>query len=292
MVAAFGVGVFGNVTMIGVVTLLQSITPDYQRGRIMGLNSMINTSTGVGVNLMIWLTPDADRILLIVLLALGPVLMTFGLFGLYRVLTRGPLRDRISNVLWHLLRLYTIAWHRVRWIDAHHVPGSGPVLMALNHTTGIDTISVQGPIRRRIRWLMTEPYKIKPLNFIWRRAEPIALAEGTSNTGKIRSIVHALEAGDPVGIFPEGILGRKDRTLKKLQPGVVMVAKRSGAPVVPVWIAGSPRAENMFWHFALPSHTTVRFGEPYYIAEETGTKEALEDLRERLEALREASERD
>ncbi len=318
--AAFGLGLCGYITIIGVVTLLQSICPDYMRGRIMGLNSMINTSTAVAVNVIIWQLPNinrliayvdelifgpprflgrhhlqlppADELMLWLTFCVGPLLSLVGLYGLYRTLTRGPLRDRISNTIWHILRLYTLAWHRVRWIDSHHVPATGPALMALNHTTGLDTLVVQSALRRRVRWLMTTPYMVPFLNFMWRRCEPIALDPGGSNTAKIRSIVQALDDGDPVGIFPEGILGRKDRTLKPLQPGIVMVAKRSNAPITPVWIAGSPRAHHMAWHFLLPSRTTVRFGKPYHIAQETGTKEALEDLRQRLETLKQASEQD
>jgi MFS family permease len=76
--AAFGLGFTGNVAIVIVITLLQTISPNYVRGRVMGINSMINTICTVSVYLMIWRMPNADTGIIVVLWILGPSLMLVG----------------------------------------------------------------------------------------------------------------------------------------------------------------------------------------------------------------------
>jgi 1-acyl-sn-glycerol-3-phosphate acyltransferase len=113
----------------------------------------------------------------------------------------------------------------------------------------------------------------------------VALEEGASNQAQLRQLVSVLREGEIVGIFPEGNLQRVDRRLYPLQPGVIMLAKRTGARIVPAWLDGTPRKNHMFWHFAWPSRSSVAFGEPYQIDKKADTREALMDLRRRMVAL-------
>ena len=64
LVFAFGVGVFGNMAIVSIATMLQSLSPNYMRGRVMGMNAMLNTTTNVLVNFVIWQTPNADEMII------------------------------------------------------------------------------------------------------------------------------------------------------------------------------------------------------------------------------------
>ena len=283
--AAFLIGVAGNVAVITIITLLQSISPNYVRGRVMGLNSMTNVIFSVTTYFLIWQWPEADRTIITVMLVLGPVLIGIGAIGLIQYLRRGPLSTGSANALWRLDRLYTLTWHRLQWEGQANIPHEGPVLLASNHTTGLDPLLIQAACPRLVRWVMLSSYRFRVLGWLWRVLRPISLERGAGDRARIRQVVETLKQGEVVGFFPEGGLQREHRELGQLHPGVSMIAQRSGAWVVPVWIEGTPHRRNMLWHFLQPSRSRVVFGEAYRVETEHSHEQVLTELRQRMEAL-------
>ena len=290
LVLAFGVGFFGNTTIIGITTLLQIITPNFLRGRVMGLNTLANTTSNVAVNYAIWQLPDADTAIITILKCMAPVAGAISLWGLWLSLTRGPMVSRLGNVFWRLARLYGLIWHGLRWVGRHHIPREGPVILAANHTTGLDPILLQAACPRLVRWVMLERFRFRIFTPLWTVIDPICLARDGGDLPRVRAVVQALKNGDLVGLFPEGRLQREHRDLQPFQAGIGLVAKRSDATVVPIWIAGTPRTRHMLWHFARPSHSTVAFGRPYRPDPKSSHTEVLEDLSRRMVELRERLE--
>ncbi len=284
--AALGIGMFGNITIIGVMTMLQSITPNYIRGRIMGLSAMVNNICAVAVYYAIWRLPDADLNIRYVLYLLGPGIMLLGLVGLLRHLRSGPMPKRMTNGLWRIGRLFVFSYHRLRVIGKHRVPAEGPVILAANHTTGLDPFLMQAAVPRTIRWVMLTSYLFRVATPLWRAIEPIALDLDNSDLAKLRKVISVLKDGQIVGLFPEGDLQRTHRELGTFQPGIAMIAQRSGAALVPTWIDGTPRRRNMLWHFLHPSRSTVIFGEPWTPDAGLTHDQVTDELRRRLEALR------
>jgi 1-acyl-sn-glycerol-3-phosphate acyltransferase len=273
--AAFCIGMFGNVVIITVMTLLQSVTPNYMRGRVMGINSMVNTAFSVTTYFMIWRLPSADENIIYALYALGGSLIVIGVYGLYRYLSRGPMPNRVANAAWRLDRLACLVWHRLTVNGRENVPSSGPVILAANHTSALDPFIMQAGTRRMVRWVMLTQYQLKP----------IALDRDSGDIAKIRQVVDELKKGEVVGLFPEGGLQRKVRELRPMEPGIGMIAKRSGATIVPVWIEGTPLSDSMAVHMLRPSRSTVTFGKPYKPDGNADAKAITEDLRQRLLAL-------
>ena len=113
-----------------------------------------------------------------------------------------------------------------------------------------------------VRWVMLTQYQLKLAGFLWRAVKPIALDRDSGDIAKIRQVVDELKKGEIVGLFPEGGLQRKVRELKPMEPGIGMIAKRSGATIVPVWVAGTPLSDSMAVHMLRPSRSTVTFGKP------------------------------
>ena len=284
-ITAFLIGVFGNVVIINVLTLLQSMTPNYMRGRVMGINSMVNTIFSVLTYFMIWKLPDSDRNIVIALYGLSAVLIAFGLVGLVRYLANGPMPNHVANMVWRLNRLFCIVWHGVEVHGRENVPSDGPVILASNHTSALDPLLIQSGSLRLVHWLMLTKYKLKPLGFLWRAIEPIALDRDNGDINKLRKIVDVLKDGQLVGLFPEGGLQRKERELQPMEPGIGMIARRSGATIVPVWIAGPALSDSMLVHLFKPSRSSVTFGRPYKPDPGMDAKQVTADLRERLLAL-------
>jgi 1-acyl-sn-glycerol-3-phosphate acyltransferase len=165
------------------------------------------------------------------------------------------------------------------------VPPEGSVLLAANHTTAIDPMVMQAGLMRIARWVMVAEYRYRILEPLWRNTNPISLDGNASDLTQIRAVIGALKQGQMIGLFPEGQLQRDVRELQPLQPGIGMIARRSGAQIVPVWIDGTPLTKGMLGHFLLPSRTTVIFGEPYVVDKSQDDEQIVEDLRQRLLAL-------
>jgi len=284
--AAFVIGVFGNIVIINVLTLLQSISPNYIRGRIMGFNSMVNTIFSVFTYFAIWRLPHADRNIIFVMYGLGPLLAVVGLLGLIQYMARGPLRRRDANAFWHLNRLFCFVFHRVRFIGKHRVPHEGAVVLASNHTSALDPFALQAGLSRKVRWLMLTPYLLWLARPLWRAIEPIALDRDSSDSVKLRAVAQELRRGEVVGIFPEGGLQRSVRQLQPFQPGAAVMARLGKAVIVPAWVEGTPVAESMFRHMFQPSHTVVVFGEPWTPDTDAEPEAVMAELRQRMLALR------
>lgn len=102
-------------------------------------------------------------------------------------------------------------------------------------------------------------------------------------TGLLRNLIRLTRAGETVGILPDGPRG----PARIVKPGVIGLARATGAPVVPVGISASPSTQFGSWDRALLplpfARVACRYGEPIRVPKNT-TDEELEKLREEFEA--------
>lgn len=282
MAMCFLIGVCGGAALILISTLTQAITPNYILGRVGGVREVLSNISAVGVNLVIWQMPGADAWMVPAMYAMALALALIGGYGCFRQMTAGPMDSRTANALWRFDRWFCSVWHRLRHVGKHRVPSAGPVILAANHTTGLDPFAIQAALTRRVTWIMLRKYQYRLVGFVWRAVRPIALDLNNGDLGSLKQIIERLRAGDAVGLFPEGELQRDHRNLGPFAAGIAMIAVRSGAPIVPVWIDGTPLKKRMFWHFAWPSRTTVIFGQPYRPDPDWDYQRIADDLRARL----------
>jgi 1-acyl-sn-glycerol-3-phosphate acyltransferase len=116
----------------------------------------------------------------------------------------------------------------------------------------------------------------------------IRVERGTTDRGALRASQAALEAGEPLAIFPEGTR-REGPVLGELFDGAAYVALKLGVPIVPVGIGGSEQI--LATQRVLPRLHRVRVvvGEPLRPAAAAGTVKRSEvraltsELRGRLQ---------
>jgi 1-acyl-sn-glycerol-3-phosphate acyltransferase len=90
----------------------------------------------------------------------------------------------------------------------------------------------------------------------------------------IRTALKLLQEGKAVLMFPEGTRGEGKRLLQ-FNKGVAMIAKRSGAPVIPVGISGTHTKWPKGQKKPKRGRTTVIFGKPLRYSDfETAGKES------------------
>lgn len=189
---------------------------------------------------------------------------------------------------WFLTSLLTLlgGW---RVEGREHVPRTGGVLIAANHTSYADPPVVGLAMPRRCFFFAKEPlFRIPVLRSLCRLylAFPVKV-EGAMDREALRHVENLLKGGEAVCIYPEGHVSRDGR-LKPLAPGAAMIASRAGVPLVPAAVIGNSRAfppPKTLPHF-VRGGVTVRFGAPLDLGAmppELGRREQLDWITAELE---------
>ncbi len=293
LVASF----FGAVMLISVDTLLQRIVPDHVRGRVMGVRDL-----ACNVGLIALCIPFAwgasspefsHRLMVGAALATGAV----GLFlvVLYYRVQPLPLPAAIAR---RICEIYITFWHRWRRIGACRVPGSGPVIVAGNHTSGLDPIAmgVSSP-HRLIQFLMArEYYELPVLKLLFRNLGCVPVDRSGADAGAVRASLRILKDGGVLGIFPEGAISL-DGSLQPGKPGVGAMALITGATVVPVYIRGTHRHVSVGRDFLRRARLEIHYGAPIrFTASRDGSRdkarqqEATDQIMAAIAAIRDRVE--
>ena len=146
------------------------------------------------------------------------------------------------------------------------VPVEGPFILAANHHNYLDGVVLGVAVPRPISFLvMPRVFHASPLHPLFhRRIGSIPVSLGRPDPGAMKRTLRVLEDGGIVGIFPEGPFSR-DGQLVPGQPGVAMMALRTGVPVVPAAISGTYEAlAGRRFYIPRGRPLAVRFGHPLY----------------------------
>ncbi len=167
----------------------------------------------------------------------------------------------IKTVLTPLLRVL----YRVKVEGRVHVPRSGPVILAMNHRSFLDSIFLPLVVRRRVTFVAKAEYFDDPKTAWFFKGVgqiPIRREGGSASERALESAAEVLEAGGVFGIYPEGTRTR-DGYLHRGHTGVARLALRCGAPVVPVGMIGTDEIQPVDRKLPLFFKTVrIRFGVP------------------------------
>ncbi len=146
--------------------------------------------------------------------------------------SRMPLGTRFVN--WMLKRL-THVLCRVDESQLHKIPAKGPLIIVVNHVNFLDApVFYLHILPRPLTALVkTETWKspfLGPLFTMWKA---IPIRRGEADLTAFHAAQRALLDGKIMVISPEGTRSGHGRLLKGL-PGVVLLAARTGAPIMPV----------------------------------------------------------
>ncbi|HET6214090.1 MAG TPA: lysophospholipid acyltransferase family protein [Micromonosporaceae bacterium] len=152
---------------------------------------------------------------------------------------------------------------------AGHVPASGPVILAANHLSFMDSIVLPLAVRRRV----TFPAKIEyfrgrglrgvivRLFFAGTGQVPLDRSGGRSALASLDSGADILRAGGVFGIYPEGTRS-PDGRLHRGKVGVARLALTTGASVVPVALLNLDEIQPPGHRLPRIRRVRICFGEP------------------------------
>jgi 1-acyl-sn-glycerol-3-phosphate acyltransferase len=140
--------------------------------------------------------------------------------------------------LWCACWAISFAWFRFRYTGTSHVPKSGPVLLVANHQSHLDPVLVGIACPRQLKYLARHNLFFWPFSWWIRALGAVPIDRKRGALGGIKTTLKLLHEREAVLVFPEGTRTH-DGELNALLSGFCLLARRSGATVVPVAIRGA-----------------------------------------------------
>jgi 1-acyl-sn-glycerol-3-phosphate acyltransferase len=175
-------------------------------------------------------------------------------------------RKKLAAWFWYAMLwcpCYAIGqvWFRYRFNGKGYVPKTGPVLLVSNHQSNLDPVLVGIACPRQLKYLARQGLFFWPFSLWIRSLGAVPINRERGALGGIRTTLELLKNGNAVLVFPEGSR-TPDGNLHALLPGFCLLARRSGATIVPVALDGAFEALPRGSQFARPAPIRLAFCPP------------------------------
>ena len=139
----------------------------------------------------------------------------------------------------------------------------GKAIIISNHLSMWDPLLLSLVFTRHIYWMgKIELFKNAFARFFFKMVKAFPVRRGEGDLAAIRHAFRILRDGKLFGIFPEGTRV-KSGEVRKFEPGTSMIALKSAAPVIPVYLKGVYKPFRRM---------KVIVGEPVLLSDYVGTK--------------------
>ncbi|HRQ47017.1 MAG TPA: MFS transporter [Rhodocyclaceae bacterium] len=227
------IGVFGGFFIVPLYALIQSRSDAAHRSRIIAGNNILNA------------------LFMVVAAGLAAALLAAGMSVAQLILMTALLNAAVAIYIYTLVPeflLRFIVWllvsavYRLRVQGVEHIPEHGPAIVVANHVSFVDALVIMAASRRPIRFVMDHKiFRWPVLSFVFRTSRAIPIASAKEDPEMMErafdDVAKALEAGELVGIFPEGRITH-DGEINPFRPGIVRIVERTPVPVVPMALRG------------------------------------------------------
>jgi 1-acyl-sn-glycerol-3-phosphate acyltransferase len=151
----------------------------------------------------------------------------------------------------------------------HHVPDTGPAILASNHLSFSDSIFTPLVVKRKVTFIAKAEYFtgkgikgwLTKMFFVASGAIPVDRSGGAAAQAALDTQLRVLRAGGVAGIYPEGTRS-PDGRLYRGKTGVARLALDSGAPVVPVVMLNLDEIQPPGKLIPKLKRVRIRFGAP------------------------------
>lgn len=159
--------------------------------------------------------------------------------------------------------------YRPKIIGRSNIPKSGPVILASNHLSFIDSIVIPLVAPRRVQFLAKSHYftgtglKGWVSRTFFRSIGAVGVERGAGQSAQVAldQSKRILNTGAAFALYPEGTRSLDGR-LYRGRTGVAWLAFATGAPVIPVGLIGTDELQPVGKLIPRVRRVTVAFGEP------------------------------
>ncbi len=196
-------------------------------------------------------------------------------------------RETLQRIMYYLFD-HIIVTH---FYGTENIPKEGGIIIATNHMSRMDIpFLFVNPVRNDITALVADKYVSYPgISWFARTAGAIYIDRDRADFSAFRVAQKLIKDGKAMGIAPEGTRSKSSELLEG-KPGTILLALRSGAPIIPVGLAGTESSFRKLLRFRKP-HLVARFGKPFVINEiprenrEEAMQKAVDEIMCRIAAL-------
>ncbi|HET8600302.1 MAG TPA: lysophospholipid acyltransferase family protein [Segeticoccus sp.] len=167
------------------------------------------------------------------------------------------------------------------WVEGEEqIPAAGPAIFASNHLSFSDSIFLPVVVPRRMTFLAKSDYftgrgvkgRLTAAFFKGVGQLPVDRTGGQAGEAALQSGLKVLRRGELLGIYPEGTRS-PDGRLYRGKTGVARMALESGAPVLPVAMIGTDKAQPTGKKVPRIMRIGVRIGRPLDFSRYQGMEE-------------------
>jgi 1-acyl-sn-glycerol-3-phosphate acyltransferase len=186
----------------------------------------------------------------------------------------------------YVCRIVSIIFFETRVFGVEWVPRRGSTLIASTHKSVMDPWIVGMIPNRSSCYLAKESlFRVPFLGWLIRRYDAFPISRDTvAARSALDLCVKILQEGRALVFFPEGTRS-EDGGLQPLKRGVALVAKRSGALVLPVSVVGTYACWPRGAVLPRPGRVRVSFGTPLAFVTNESSDSFVERLSGRLRQL-------
>lgn len=184
-------------------------------------------------------------------------------------------------LVWVLAPIIRLLW-RLEVSGLDRLPTAGCVVVS-NHDSVLDPFFLAAALPRQIHFVgKRELWRSPFLAPVLRSVGAIPVSRGEGDVAALADAVAVLEAGEIVGLFPEGtVLHHEARRWRR---GAARLALAAGVPLVPIRLIDSERAFRPVKRELGFPVVRVVVGEPIVVERTTPTPERATELTEKVRA--------
>ena len=178
---------------------------------------------------------------------------------------------------------------RIQMSGLEHIPREGGAVVAVNHLSFVDYIMAGYPAVQRgrlTRFMAKKEVFDHPVGGpVMRSFHHIAI-DRTSGQAGMDEARRYLDAGELVGIFPEGTISRSFE-LQPLKTGAVRIAADAGVPLIPIVLWGTQRflTKGKPRDFGRHKTVSIEVGAPMHPSPADNPGVATRELQARMEEM-------
>jgi 1-acyl-sn-glycerol-3-phosphate acyltransferase len=257
-------GTFGVTVMASVASLIQKTVADRYRGRVFGVSDVCTSGALLAATGFLGVPQweRVDRWVGWILIVVAVLMFAAGIMTLVVRLRRavyGPMLLFLQNLNEFLTRF----WYRFKRIGPCTLPQTGAAIVTCNHVCSADPLLLCAAAKYRpISFMIAAEYaKLPIVHWVVSQVDCIPVRRGSRDTSSTKQAIRNLKDGRAMGIFIEGGIVAPTAPIR-LKDGVAMLALRTGAKVIPVYLTGVKHHDDMLHGLFARQNARATFGPP------------------------------